>query len=88
MPLEWYNAVVAAKNGNKDAIVVAGLIPQPDMGCTGGNNITLGSHWEEFIGCGARTASRGLVCEPDYAPFFAEAVAVIDETCDNFMPPI
>ena len=87
MPLDWYNAVLAAKGGNKDAIVVAGLIPQPDMGCGGGNNI-MGAHWEEFIGMWGDHGLEGSVCDADYSPFFDKAVAVIDETCDNFMPPI
>lgn len=85
-PQEWYDAVVAAKHGNKDAIVVAGLIPQPDLGCAGGGNIN-GKHWEEFLGLWGEHGVEGSVCEPDYAPFFTQAIAVIDEACDNFMPP-
>ena len=29
----------------------------------------------------------GSVCEPDYSPFFSEAVQVIAETCEDFVPP-
>ena len=85
-PKEWYDAVVAAKNGNKDAIVVAGLIPQPDLGCAGGGDIN-GAHWEEFLALWGEHGIEGSVCEPDYAPFFAQAISVIDEACDNFTPP-
>ena len=84
-PQEWYDAVVAAKGGNKDAVVVAGLIPQPDMGCAGGGNIN-GAHWKEFIALWGDHGIDGSVCEPDYAPFFTQAVAVIADTCDNFIP--
>ena len=84
-PQEWYDAVVAAKNGNIEAIVVAGLIPQPDQGCSGGGNIG-GAHWKEFIAKWGDHGIEGSVCEPDYAPFFQQAVGVIDEACDNFIP--
>ena len=86
-PQEWYDAVVAAKGGNKDAVVVAGLIPQPDMGCAGGGNIN-GAHWKEFIALWGDHGIDGSVCEADYSPFFEKAVGVIADTCDNFMPPI
>lgn len=85
-PQEWYDAVVAAKHGNKDAIVVAGLIPQPDLKCASGGD-TNGEHWQEFLALWGEHGVEGSVCEPDYAPFFTKAIAVIDEACDNFTPP-
>ncbi len=88
-PQAWYDAVVAAKQGNKDAIVVTGLIPQPLTGCVGAGveGDINGAHWEEFIGLWGDRGIKGSVCQPDYSPFFAEAVGIIDATCDNFMPP-
>ena len=85
-PQDWFDAVVAAKQGNKDAIVVAGLIPQPAMGC-GGGGPTNGTHWAEFLAMWGERGIPGSICEPDYAPFFAQAVEVISETCENFTPP-
>ena len=85
-PQQWYDAVVAAKGGNADAVVVLGLTPSFD-GCQDGKGPPKGAHWSEFI---ALWGSRGLeasVCNLDYAPFFEQAVAIIDETCDEFQPP-
>jgi hypothetical protein len=85
-PQEWYDAVVAAKGGNPDAVVVLGLTPNFD-GCQDGKGPPKGSHWSEFV---AMWGARGLeasVCNLDYAPFFEQAVSVIDTTCDEFEPP-
>ncbi len=77
-PQSWYDAVVSAKGGKADAVVVLGLTPYD-----GG---TAGQHWHDFIG---RWGDRGLEASvelPDYSPFFAEAVDLIDQTCDDFVP--
>ena len=84
-PQEWYDAVVAAKDGKVESIVVAGLIPQPDQNCSDGGDID-GKHWEDFIALWGPRGIEGSVCEKDYAPFFQQAVGIIDETCDNFIP--
>lgn len=77
-PQSWYDAVVAAKGGNADAVVVLGLTPYE-----GG---TAGAHWHEFIGLWGARGLEGSVALPDYTPFFSEAVALIDDTCDDFVP--
>jgi len=82
----WYDEVVKAKLGNTSAVVVAGLIPQPDLGCGGGGD-TNGAHWAKFIGLWGTHGLAGSVCDPDYSPFFSKAVDIIDEACDNFTPP-
>ena len=87
-PAEWKASVVAAKNGDEDAAVIAGLILHPEQGCTNNQNDgTLSSHWQAFIDLWGPHGISGSICEPDYAPFFAEAVAAIDQTCKNFNPP-
>ena len=89
-PQAWYDAVLASKNGNKDAIVVAGLIPPTGEDCAGevvpAKQIN-GAHWAEFITMWGDRGLRGSICDADYSPFFTEAVAVIDDACDNFVPP-
>ncbi len=89
-PQDWYDAVLASKKGNKDAIVVAGLIPEDGIACTGkpvpADQIN-GAHWAEFITLWGDHGLRGSICEMDYAPFFMQAVGIIDEACDNFQPP-
>lgn len=86
LPQDWYDAVVAAKGGNADAVAVLGFTPAfADCGPTSKPN--KGKHWSEFI---AMWGARGLevsVCEQDFGPPFQDAVKIIDETCDDFSPP-
>lgn len=82
-PNEWYQAVVDAKGGNADAVVVLGLTPAFD-GC--GSKNDRGKHWSEFISLWGDRGLEASVCSSDYGPFFEEAVAIIDETCDDFDP--
>ncbi len=67
-----YDRVVAAKNGNPDAVVVLGLI-------TGSQN-----HWVNFIGKFGDHGIQGSASNSDYGQFFQDAVAPIAETCQNF----
>ncbi len=81
-PQEWYDAVVTAKGGNADAVVVLGLTPNFE-GC----NLGKGTHWSEFVAMWGTHGLEASVCNLDYSPFFDQAVAIIDETCDGFIPP-
>lgn len=85
-PQEWYDAVVAAKGGNPDAVVVLGLTPN-FSGCQDGKPQPKGSHWSEFVSLWGDHGLEASVCNLDYAPFFAQAVAIIDDACDEFTPP-
>lgn len=85
-PSEWAAAVTAAKGGNPDAVVVLGLLPDGDLGmpvCDGMG--ATAPRMNEFLQQFGQS-SRASVCEPDYSPFFVEAVEVISEACDNFVP--
>jgi hypothetical protein len=90
-PADWVSALVAAKDGRNDAIVVLGLVGDADLP----NPICVGAS----DAGGADPAPRlraffdafdynvvGSVCAPDYTPFFQEAIGVIDTTCDNYVP--
>jgi hypothetical protein len=85
-PQEWYDAVVAAKDGNADAVVVLGLTPNFD-GCQNSAPQPKGSQWSEFVALWGDHGLEASVCNLDYAPFFEQAVAIIDEACDDFVPP-
>jgi hypothetical protein len=84
-PMIWKQTLVDAKNGNEEAIVVLGLVG--DGGLMGGqcpsdvDAPVLRSFAESFT-----HGQIGSVCAPDYAPFFEQAVAVIDAACDDFVP--
>ena len=82
-PMDWYNAVLAAKGGDPSAVVVLGLGPG-GPGCGGGGN-----HWLEFVELWGDNGIHGPVCStaPEYIDFFANAVATIDQACDDFDPP-
>jgi len=87
VPQEWYDAVVAAKKGNVQSIVVAGLTLVPEDPDCAGNGDIKGAHWNEFIDMWGDHGLKSTICAADYAPFFTEAVAIIDDACDNFVPP-
>jgi hypothetical protein len=81
-PQEWYDAMVLAKGGNPEAIVMLGLIPD------GAAPIPAKQlHWHEFLALWGTRGIKGDVASADYAPFFDTAIATIDETCDKFVPP-
>lgn len=97
-PQSWYDAVVAAKNGDPKAAVVLSLIGDCDQGgqCAGivfdPNNPTASTGAEPSPRLREFTnkwnyGSIGPVCAPDYAPFFEQAVSVISSACDDFKPP-
>jgi hypothetical protein len=96
-PATWRDAIVAAKAGDPAAMVVLSLLGDCDIGgsCLGIAVNPLGTSFT-----GAEPAPRlrafteafdhgsvGPVCAPDYAPFFADAVSVIDSACSDFEPP-
>jgi hypothetical protein len=91
-PAIWHQAIVDAKHGNDEAVVFLGLVGDTEV--PGG----LCHDWDDQ-GNGARDAPAlrelaeafthgtwASVCEPDYTPFFLEAVSVIDTACDEFVP--
>lgn len=91
-PQDWYDAVVAAKGGNPNAVVVLGLIG--DTGTPGAlcqplvdiEGAEPSPRLIEFVEMFTR-GSWGSVCSPDYDAFFQAAVSSIDTACDDFVPP-
>lgn len=85
-PTDWAEAVIAAKGGNAEAVVVLGLLPDGDLqaplcGVEAVSATRMGEFLELF-----EASSQASVCEPDYSPFFVDAVGLISETCDTFVP--
>ena len=84
-PASWKQALVDAKGGNEEAVVVLALVG--DGGAEGGqcpddvDAPVLRSFAESFP-----YGQVGSVCAPDYSPFFVQAVSVIDTACDEFVP--
>ncbi|MCX4247233.1 vWA domain-containing protein [Paraliomyxa miuraensis] len=81
----WYDTVVAAKNGDPEAMVVIGFVPWMNISC-----VPLNLESPNLIGFIQEFGDQGVlasVCEPDYGPIFADAVENIVTTCENFDPP-
>ncbi len=98
-PGAWRDAVIAAKNGDSEAMVVLALIGDCDAGgaCPG---IAFDPFDDDAPVTGAEPAPRirefatsftygsvGPVCADDYTGFFSDAVSVIASACDGFQPP-
>jgi uncharacterized repeat protein (TIGR01451 family) len=85
-PSAWYDAIVAAKHDDETAVVLLGLVPDGDAAmpvCDAPIPAPrLTALLEAFP-----ISTRASVCEPDYSPFFADAVQVIADTCEDFTPP-
>lgn len=72
---ETFDAIVAAKGGDVDKIVMLGLIPGGD-GCGGG-----GKHWADMISKFGPRGIQGSICAPEFNTFFQDAVDTILDTC-------
>jgi hypothetical protein len=85
-PITWFNDVVAARGGVESNVVVLSLVNY-----VGGSCPPLSDVWDgEEIVTFTNMFTHGFVggvCEPDYAPYFEQAIGVIDDACDNFTPP-
>ncbi len=78
---EAYDALVTAKGGDADRIVMLGLIPAPDNNCS--FTPGAGEHWLSLIDMFGDRGLHGPVCDPDYAQFFQGAVDVIVQACQD-----
>ncbi len=98
-PGAWKQAVLDAKAGDENAMVVLALTGDCDAGgdCAG---IFIDALNPAAPITGAEPAPRvrefatsfsygsiGPICADDFAPFFAAAVSVIESACDDFEPP-
>ncbi|MBK6922000.1 MAG: hypothetical protein IPH07_31675 [Deltaproteobacteria bacterium] len=85
-PEGWYANIVASKKGDASAVVMLGLIndvdqPAPSCSAQVEDAVKLRSFVEMFP-----NHTRGSVCAPSFNSFFEDAVALIDQTCDEFVP--
>lgn len=85
----WKASLVAAKKGDASALVVLGLFGDGDLVnpvCTK-DAAEPSPRLRAFVDSFGDHGVAGSVCAPSYEPFFQEAVAIIDSTCDGFIPP-
>ncbi len=91
----WRQALIAAKKGDPNAVVVLGLFgdgDQPGSICPPFNpDAASGAEpsprLREFVDSWGDRGVAGSVCAASYQEFFEQAVAVIDTTCDEYIPP-
>ncbi len=89
-PQDWHDSIVEAKGGLADAVVMLGLIGDNEVPgglCDAGlgeGGAQDADTLRTFIGTFADRGLWGSVCAADYAPFFEEAVALVDDACDAF----
>jgi hypothetical protein len=81
----WYDAIVAAKNGNPEAMVVIGFVPWSNLSC-----VVFGIESPNLINFVQSFGDQGVlasICENDFGPIFSQAVETIVTTCESFDPP-
>ncbi len=88
-PYEQYNAVMAAKGGDPDAVVVLHVTGRQNMGEPKEPGC---SYQPDFLvalrqfGMMFPFYLEGDTCAPSYAPFFDAAADLIGEACGSFIP--
>jgi hypothetical protein len=94
-PAEWKMKLLAVKDDNETAVVVAGFIGdtnEPGAICqdsTGGgiNGAQPSPRFREYISSfGPTNSLLASVCADDYAPAFKELIETITVACDNWIP--
>lgn len=88
-PDTWRAALTAAKGGSASSIVFLGLIGgdgSASSACSA-SEVDAAPRLHQLIR-GFEFGSVGDICAADYAPFFADAVSVIDTACEDFTPII
>ena len=91
-PEDWRRSLLQVKQGDESALVLLGLVADENRptGLPGGPCTDLGPggapRLQAFVE-GFSFGSLGAICADDYAPFFEQAVAVIGDACQQFVPP-
>jgi hypothetical protein len=84
----WRQALIDAKNGDENAIVILGLFGDDDLPnaiCNGAAEAS--PRLRQFLDSWGDRGFFGSICASDYDGFFSQAVSIIDTTCDEFTPP-
>lgn len=83
-PAGWFDTIVFLKGGVETNIVTLALIGPENPECESAAEIAyrIVDFAERFT-----YGSIGQICAPSYQPFFHDAIGVIDQACENFMPP-
>jgi hypothetical protein len=93
-PSDWFNAVVAARGGVESNIVVLSLLQYDGGACPPPEFPGNPDVHDEHDGIRVKEFTEmftygivGGICEPDFGPYFQDAIEVIDSACDDYVPP-
>jgi len=86
-PQSWYESVLAAKDGIPENAAALVLTNYQGGSCVPSGGYDDGANMVEFAGLFGENGFVAGICEPDYGPSFANATAVIQQACENFIPP-
>jgi hypothetical protein len=97
-PQPWFDALIAAKGGDPEAIVMLGLFrADPDQlegpacmagaaTCGDGGFLSCHSSYPDLVSLFGDRGFAHSICVDDYEPFFSSALDAIETTCDEFEP--
>lgn len=85
--MSWYDSVVAAKNDTPENAAALVLTNYDGGACPPTATWEDGANMVEFAQLFGENGFTAGICEPDYGPAFANATAVIEQACENFIPP-
>lgn len=91
----WKASLIAAKKGDETALVVLGLFGDgddpngicPPFDPDNSSGAEPSPRLRQFVNSFGERGVAGSVCADSYKEFFQKAVAIIDTTCDGFVPP-
>ncbi len=86
-PETWYQTVIDAKDGIPENAATLVLTNYAGGACPPFGTTDNGQNLVDFAGLFGENGFVGGICEPDYGPIFTEATAVIEQACENFLPP-
>jgi hypothetical protein len=83
-PQEYYDMVVEAKFDLPENVVVMSITDFPGNPCGGfGGSMEM----TQFTMLWGKNGFLVGFCEPDYGPYFEDAIQLIDLACENYTPP-
>jgi hypothetical protein len=88
-----HDALVAAKGGDENSIVMIGVVAWDDTACVcpwccpGFGCMASNDNAIELVESFGEHGVLASVCAEDYAPVLAETIETIDATCAGFVPP-
>jgi len=84
-PMASYDAVVEAKLDLPENVVVISITDFPGNPCGGfGGSVEM----TNFTMLWGENGYLVPFCEPDYGPYFDQAINLIDVACENYTPPV